>query len=196
MKLQMTLLHALESHTLSQRQWNGKEPPPTTTPVYKLQVTHLSAFNSWLFDSVTSAYTHRAYDIQTYTRIQYVPTGIGQRGVAAEQAQVQWGQIRFLWLVSCWCVTATEKFVYGVQGHAGKFSWSMFVYCSQRICLHMLHIFRVFSFMRQQQQQQQHYALNRRLLTELQKSHPKDSTIIYFFNDLPFGTELVCSYIK
>lgn len=44
-----------------------------------------------------------------------------------------------------------EKFVYGVQGHAGEFSWSMFVYGSQRICLHMLHIFGVFSFMRQQQ---------------------------------------------
>lgn len=44
-----------------------------------------------------------------------------------------------------------ERFVYDVQGHAGWFSWSMFVYGSQRICLHMFYILGVFSFMRQQQ---------------------------------------------
>lgn len=38
-KLQVTLLHALESHALSQRQWKG-------SPVYKLQVTCLSVYKS------------------------------------------------------------------------------------------------------------------------------------------------------
>lgn len=48
-----------------------------------------------------------------------------------------------------------EEFVYGVQGHTGRFSGSMFVYGSQRVCLHMLHILGVFSFMSWQQQKQQ-----------------------------------------
>lgn len=98
-------------------------------------------FREWLM------HAQRVYDIQIHACI-YAHRH-GQRGVLNRHRCNQTNA--FLWAGSCWCVTAVEKFVYGIQGHAGWFSWSMFVYRSQRICLHMFHILGVFSFMRQQQ---------------------------------------------
>ncbi len=154
-KLQMTLLHALESHTLSQRQWKGELPCVQITGYVSVCVhvwlilTLAVSLNDWC--PVTNA--HAVCEIQMHACIHARRQGL--KGVLSRHRCNRTNA--FLWVVSCWCVKATE-FVYGVQGHAGWFSWSMFVYSSQRICLHMFHILGVFSFMRQQQQQQQqHY---------------------------------------
>lgn len=60
------LLHALGSHTQSQRQWKGE------LPVYKLQATCLSVHKSdwyspWLFEWLL--HTRRVHDIQTHLYI-------------------------------------------------------------------------------------------------------------------------------
>lgn len=91
------------------------------------------------------------------------------RAGGAEQPQVQSDRCIFMSGIILVCATAMQ-FVYGVQGHADWFSWSMFVYGSKRICLHMFHILGVFSFMCQQH----HY-------TELLQSHLERPTVFCLF---------------
>lgn len=81
------------------------------------------------------------------------------------------------------CAIAMQ-FVYGVQGHADRLSWSMFVYGSKRICLHMFHILGVFSFMCQQH----HY-------TELLQSHLERPTFFCLFDSLTLQLVLVCAHV-
>lgn len=146
---------------------NGKE----SSPVYKLQVTCLSVYKSDSHSGFFSEWmclmtnTYKVYEIQIQTRIY--AHGPGQTGVLSRH-RCNWTNA-LLWVGSCWCVTAME-FVYGVQGHTGWFSWSMFVYGSRRICLHMFHIFGVFGFMRQQH----HH-------TELLPPHLEEPTFLFVF---------------
>lgn len=146
-QLQMTLLRALESHTLSQRQWKGDLPCVQITG-YVFVCVQVWVIHS-LFEWMTR--THRVHDIQipgihTHT---YPKAWLGERG-----GVLNWHRCNesntFLWVVSCWCVWVIEKSVYDIHGHTGWFPWSMFVYDSQKICLHMLHILGVFSFMCQE----------------------------------------------
>lgn len=79
----MTLLHALERHTSSQRQWKGDLP--------RVQITGYTSvcFSLWLFiDSMClMTNTYRAYGIQIHARICLRPQA--WTGAAVEQAQVQ-----------------------------------------------------------------------------------------------------------
>jgi len=144
-ELQITLMRALESHTQTQRQWKGELPRVQITGYVSVcaQVWQMLFLTVW----VTATHTWSTWYPNPVLHL--CPQAWAEK--STKQAQVQSDKYTFLWVVSCLCVAFIERFVYGVQGHTSRFSWSMFVFGSQRICLHMLHILGVFSFMCQQQ---------------------------------------------
>lgn len=116
-QLQMTLLRALESHTLSQRQWKGDLPCVQITGYVSVcvQVWVIHSLFEWM------TRTHRVHDIQipgvhTHTHT-YPKAWLGERGGSAELAQVQWVQYIFMSGIMLVCLSHREICLWHSRSH-------------------------------------------------------------------------------